>query len=346
MSLSSQLNPEPDPKDSTPSESDSSAVSTEPSLLGSQSQVTPTETVATEQPVVETVPSPVTTPVAPSLQITEAPQPKSEYDQITDFLLGQIGDIGSKENLKLGIYSEPGGTKSSFAGTAPNNLVIDLEDGLIAAKTAYHHSGRPMAPNVKAFPYSKFLGAEELVKRFADHHPALESFDVLTIDTISDMHKRELQGILDREWARRPDSVNRFNPDTVEDNVYTEVNQMLSHFMRTLRELDRDLIILAHAQTVEPRGKPAKTYFDFSEKLTNKLMAMMDIVGYMSWMEVPDSQGNAVRKPTIRFHTEGTIYCKTRIPLPELVVDPTFPEIKAEWDKARLEGNVAPQETE
>jgi hypothetical protein len=185
-----------------------------------------------------------------------------------------------------------------------------------------------------------------LVKRFADHHPALEQFEVLTLDTISDMYKREFQIILDREWANRPESVNRFDPDSLgkDKNPYTEVNQMLQFFMRTLRDLDRDLIVLAHGQTVEPKGKQAKTYFDFSEKLNNKLMAMLDIVGYMTRVEVPDGNGGVVEKPMLRVISEGTIYCKTRIPLPATILDPTFPQLKAAWNQAWESGTVATAE--
>lgn len=331
MSLSSQIQPEPE----------------KPTEVEVPKEETGEQAVASVVPAaaVNMSSTPVVTAPSPSIQVVSPP---SQYDLITEALLSKIGDIGGKSNLKLGIYGDPGTTKSSFAGTAPNNLIIDLEDGLIAAKTAQHYSGRPLADNVKAFPYNKFLGAEELVKRFADHHPALEQFDVLTIDTISDMHKRELQNILDREWMQRPDSVNRFDPDSLgkDKNPYVEVNQMLSFFLRTLRDLDRDLIVLAHGQTVEPKGKPSKTYFDFSEKLTNKLMAMLDIVGYMTRVEVPDGKGGVVEKPMLRVISEGTIYCKTRIPLPATILDPTFGQIKDAWNKAIQEGSVSEAEPE
>lgn len=309
------------------STTDAAPLSVEAVPNASTTQVTP---VTTSSPVVTAPAGIVVTNTATAQPTaTNGNVPGLSYDDITDALLASIGDIGEKINFKMLIHGEPGSTKSSFLGSVPNCLIWDLEQGMISAKTAHIHTGRPMASGIQAVPYKSMMQGEAIVERLASHHPDFEKYEVFAIDTISSLHKRTLEDIMKREWRKRP-SMNVNVPDT---EHYTEVNEVLTRFIRSLADLDRDIIILCHSQTVEPKNKPAKTYPDFSEKLSNKLEAMMDIVGYMNMTPIPQEDGTKVIKPTIRVVSDGVTHAKTRIPLPEVILDPTYPAIKTEWEK-------------
>lgn len=285
------------------------------------SQITPEP----EQPVVPVIeveapkeadqPSPTVT-----TQPVEPAPVKSQYEQITDALLKSIGDIGAKSKFKILIYGDPGTGKSTFLGTSPNNLIYSFEDGLVSINTA----SRPKAENVQEIPFKSNYQAEVLMERLLANDPAFDKWSTFSVDTLSDYHKRTLSEITEREWQKQP-SRNRYVPVT-ED--YVEANRKMENLARQLRDLDRDIIVLAHAKTVEPKNKPAKIYPDFSESLANKIEAMMDIVGYMSMQEV---DGKLV--PVLRVTTEGTIHAKTRVPLPPEIIDPTFPQLKEIWMK-------------
>lgn len=302
----------------------------------------PTESVEDSAPTTESPApaTPATTVQSTGVQVTSAAtqQAMNDYDAVTDALLNSIGDIGESSNLKMLIYGDPGTMKSSLLGTAPNNLIYDFEDGLIAAKTAVHHTGRPLAPNVKALPYKSMFQAEAIVKRLAAKDPAFAWVEVFSIDTVSSMHKRTIEMVTEREWAKRPSTRNKYKTETEE---YAEVNEILTRYVRSLADLDRNLIILAHAQTVTPKNRPDKTYPDFSEKLANKLEAMMDIVGYMFKMEVDDGQGGKKIVPVLRVNGDETIHCKSRIPLPDLIQDPTYEQLKFAWEQAKESGTLA-----
>ena len=264
-------------------------------------------------------PSPATTDepsIAPAIT-----QPV--VDNTINEILAKIGDdITSGAKMKMLIYGEPGSMKSSFTATAANNLVLDLEDGLISAK----HSPHGVAHNVRPYPWQGFEDFAKLIGVLQNNPPELDWIDVLSIDTFSDLHKRALAEVTEREWRKRPSS-NRFVAET---EHHVENNERMLRMIRALRDLNRDLLIVTHSKTVEPKGKPSKTYADFSESLSNRIMGMMDIVGYAEKKVIDDEVSMVVK-----FTGDGSIHCKTRIPLPDEMINPTFSDIKKVWEESK-----------
>lgn len=251
--------------------------------------------------------------------VSEPEQPP--VDDILKSLMANIHEIGQKESFKILIYGDPGTTKSSFAATAPNNLIVDLDEGLISAKA----SPNGIANGVRSFPWIGFNGLSALIGKLNQNVEELAWVETLTIDPFSETHKRGLDEVLAREHAKAPGTFNRWKPET--DHHQENNNRMLA-IIRALKDLDRNIIITAHAKTVEPKNKPAKTFPDFSESLANKIEGMMDIVGYMTRREI---DGEMV--PILRVVTDGTVHAKTRVPLPVEIIDPKWPQLKAAWDK-------------
>lgn len=250
-------------------------------------------------------------------------QPVQSAEEILNGIMGRIGDkIGVSSNLKMLIHGDPGSMKSSFGATAPNNLVADLEDGLMAAKFSPHG----VAPNVRPYPWVSFEDFDMLCKALAADVEPLKNVEVFTVDTFSEVHKRGLAEVTEREWRKRP-STNRYVPET---EHHQENNERMLRIIRSLKDMNRNLIILTHSTTVEPKGKQAKTYPDFSEKLANKIEAMMDIVAYAEKRIV---DGNLVMVMTFR-SGEG-VHCKTRIPLPNEMINPTYADIVKVWEESK-----------
>lgn len=285
---------------------------TDTSVTASPVESTTTESTLTDSPT--TVAAQTTTPT-----VSEVTQPP--VDDVLKSLMANIVDIGQKESFKMLIYGDPGTTKSSFAATAPNNLIVDLDEGLVSAKS----SPNGIAEQVRAFPWIGFNGLSALIGKLSQNTPELDWVETLTIDPFSETHKRGLDEVLAREHAKAPRTANRYVAET---EHHTENNNRMLAIIRALKDLNRNLIITAHARTVEPKGKPAKTFPDFSESLANKIEGMMDIVGYMTRREI---DGEMV--PILRVTTDGTVHAKTRVPLPVEIANPTWPQLKAAWDK-------------
>lgn len=294
-----------------PTEQSTTPTSTDQSVTAPTVESTTTEsTTTTENPTIQ----------APII----SGDPQEQVNSIADAIMAKIQPIGQRSCFKMMLYGEPGTIKSSIVATAPNNLIIDNEDGLISAK------GSPfgIADNVRSFPFTDFDELSNLIGLLMNHYEPLEQYKVLSLDTFSEMHKIGLANVLTREHLNRPNSVNAYKAET---EHHSENNEFILRVLRALKNLDRDLIITAHSRTVEPKSKPAKTYADFSESLSNRIMAMMDVVGYMSWMD--DGNGNTI--PVMRTVSDGTIHCKSRIPLPPLIPNPTYPMIRAAWEESK-----------
>lgn len=270
------------------------------------------------------------TPAPSGIQVIGQPvsTAPSQEDILND-IMGNIGEgIGHGSNLKILIYGDPGSMKSSLAATAPNNLVADLEDGLMAAKFAPHG----IAENVRPYPWKGFENFANLIGTFLNNPPELDWVETFTIDTFSELHRRALAEITEREWRRRPGSVNRYVPET---EHHMENNERMLRMIRALRDMNRNLILLTHGTTVEPKGKPSKTYPDFSEKLANKIEGMMDAVGYAEKRVIEFPEGKKLCQ-VVKFQADEGIHCKTRIPLPAEMINPTMADILRVWEESKI----------
>jgi hypothetical protein len=270
-----------------------------------------------------TAPTVTPQPSVVSAQPIASSPSASAADSILDSVLSKIGDIGTTSSFKMMIIGPPGQSKSSFLATAPNNLIMDFEDGLMSAMG----SPNGVAEGVQALPYNNFEEFGALVAGFMQGDERLKRFNVFSIDTLSDLHKRFLQEVTERDWRRQP-SKNRYVPET---EHYTEVNERINRVVRALRDAPVDVLITSHSKTVEPKNDTAKTYADFSESLSNKVMAQMDIVGYLQFQKVDNQM-----VPVLRTTTDGIIRCKTRVPMPAEIINPTYEKIRGYWDAAKV----------
>lgn len=218
------------------------------------------------------------------------------------------------------IYSEPGVGKTTLMGQIPNNLIIDTEKGRITLEENAKHSSDLIAPGVSVLPYKTFEGLELAIKKFHEEPEQLKNIETITIDTLNNLHKRGLEAVLEREWAKNPISVNRYVPET---EHHTENNELVRRLVQSMVDLDRNIMFIAHSKTVEPKNKPSKTYPDFSERLANTISAMVDVVGYMYMAEI---DGDVHR--VIRFRPTDEISAKSRLKqLPDNMIDPTWEKI-------------------
>lgn len=310
----------PDPvikADASPSPASSTVATTE--VSPTPVNTSNTESVTVSAPT-DSTPGQTVTPPSPNQTNTI----KSEYDQITDMLLSTIGDPGMNQHMKIMIYGDPGSRKTSWLGQVPNNLIWDMEDGVVAIKSAAITTGIPTAPGVQVIPFKSMYQGKMIIERIAARTPGFDKFGCFSVDTVSDISKRELMRLSKEAFAMQPLSRREFTPDTPE---YVEVNNMLAEFVRDLRDLPCDIVVTAHAKTVEPKNKPAKTYPDFSESLANKLEAMMDIVAYAE-KRIIDGQEQIVW----RVSAGDGIHAKTRIPLPTEILNPSYADLRAVWE--------------
>lgn len=268
------------------------------------------------------VPEPEQEPTIVAVEEPKEVEIKAEGEHPTDpvlaALLAKMKPVAKRKKfLKIMIYSDPGAGKTTFLGTAPNNFIMDVEDGLSSLDNVPHL----LAEGVQVLPYNNFEALKRTVETFHNAPPQLANFETFSIDSASELHKRGLAEITERDFQRNPLN-NRYVAET---DQHMENNEHIRRLISSLRDLPMNLIVTAHARTIEPKGQAARTFPDFSEKLANTLSGIMDIVGYMHLKEV-----DGETKRVLRVHSNGTIAAKTRIGgLPEEIVDPTWSKL---WD--------------
>jgi hypothetical protein len=292
----------------------------------------PKDPVSAEaEPTTEPVPTEVTEATVPTAPETTA-EDAENVDAALNKMLGLIGEsiADADDNFKIMIYGDPGTVKTSFALTAPNNLIWNLERGLISGVDSPHG----IAENVKPLKFLSFAQGEVLTRKLYERPDELDWVKVFTVDTISNLGRRSLAELTTQSHAEGRIR-SQYKAETDEN---TENNERMDRLVTAIADLDRDLILIAHERTVEPKNKPSKTYPDFSESLANKLEAKMDIVGRMTWEQMDDKL-----VPVMTVKAVG-IHCKTRVKLPDQIIDPTWPQLHAAWkttmEKAR-NGSVA-----
>lgn len=272
-----------------------------------------TDTIIDNEPGAETEPAP---PVDPE-------PTKPEADEVLEALLGKLTDLDDSDSkLKILIWGEPDTGKTTTAATAPNNLFIDAEKG----NTSLLNNPDILGKGSRRYPYKSFQGLEILLGYLQDENPAFDWAEVVTIDTLSNLHKRGLAEVVEAEWRKAPGLVNRYRAET---EHHTENNEHIRRLVDQLKDLDRHLIITAHSRIVEPKGKPAKYFPDFSEKLATAIVSLVDICVYIEKREV-----DGELKRVYRFRTDSNIMTKCRIgSLPDEATDVTWPALLDAWNK-------------
>lgn len=256
------------------------------------------------------------------IEVENVPEPEIKPDptgsEFLDLLLDKIEPITkSKTKLKIMIYSDPGAGKTTFAGQIPNNLIIDAEEG---TQSILNHP-ELMAEGVARLPYKTFEGLERTIEEFHKNQTALEKFTTISIDSLSNLHKRGLAEVTEREWKKNPTLTNRYVAET---EHHTENNEHIRRLVQQMCDLPQNIVLTAHKRLIEPKNMPAKTFPDFSEKLANTISGMMDIVAYMYITEI-----DGVEKRVLKFHPSSGIAAKCRwAAFPDNMVDPTWMKVQ------------------
>lgn len=251
--------------------------------------------------------------------MTTTPAPAMTAEEILQAIVGKITDPGTTNSCKVLIYSDPGAGKTTFLGSIPKFLMHDVEDSAFVLKAPIPS----IKKDVKVLPYTSFYQVEKVVGFLQENNPAFDAYETYGIDSMSALHKKGLAEITEREWnggrGRNSAGLPR-NRYVAETEDHTENNEHIRRLVDSLKDLNRNIVITAHQRTVQLKDGTVKTYPDFSEKLSNTLAGMMDIVGYMTVKK----QGNETVR-VLKVKSEGLVTCKTRFTnMPDELVNPTW----------------------
>lgn len=263
------------------------------------------ETVATVSPTSSNVES------APAEPVTS---PSPSVDPVLDAIMGRIVPVSDiPHRRKVLIYSDPGAGKTIFAATAPNPLIHDTENG-----TASINNHPELVNKVKVLPFVSLYQFEQLIIRMIEGNNPLDEYDTYVIDTLSNLHKT---GLADTTVTNAQAKAGK-NEFVAETEDHTENNERIRRMVSKLNELSatKNIIILCHCKKIERRDKSLVFSPDFSDKLTNAINALVDVVGYMHLKEE-----NGTINRYLRLRGDQNYTAKTRFAShPVEIVNPTW----------------------
>lgn len=205
------------------------------------------------------------------------------------------------------LYSEPGNGKTTWAASAPDPLIIDVDSGSlsIALKNV------PVLRD--KYKYDDIVGLVSALRANPD------LYKTVVIDTVSELQKRWTDAIVQAAHARNP-ARHQFIP-TQQD--YNETTIMIRRVVLDLLSIGRNVILVAHSVEKQdgPDG-PTHIRPNMTPALAGALFGLVDIMAFMKY----DARK---QERTFYFETTHTILAKHRYAefLPASAKDVTFTQL-------------------
>lgn len=175
-----------------------------------------------------------------------------------------------KPSIIMVTYGEGGVGKTTFAATAPRPIIADCENG------------------------SKYFGLRgiesdvALIEDWSDMQEFLDialtdKYDTVIIDPIGELMEK-----LTRHMVSKADSklVQKDGNPTMAG--WGWLKQTMRNFLKVMRDSGKNVIVVAHVQEKDDEGRMIKRPM-VATKLSEELVNLVDIVGYMTTINDPES---------------------------------------------------------
>lgn len=195
------------------------------------------------------------------------------------------------------IYGPSGAGKTTYLGTAPRLLLIDVEQGTTALAA--------QGVAVDVWTVTEFEEIWE-VYQYLREHP--EEYDSVGIDSYTDLCAKCLESVVDE--AEERDS--RRLTDVAELRDHGRVTIKMAKVLRRFRDLPINLIIICTER--QPNERQPKIGPNLPESLTLQAIAYMDQIGYLDIdFEAAEEDGELIPVRKMLFYSpSGSIRVKDR----------------------------------
>ena len=231
------------------------------------------------------------------------------------------------QQLSIAIYGYTGSGKTHLAGTAPDNLYLDLENGY-ATLLNVPFTG-------KVFHCDTARELRQVIAPFGNAESTKEAIDklgfqpkVLTIDTLSRMQQNSQLDIIDHREVKAGRQ-----EDVMEMREWGQMLIQAYRLMKILPNQGYDIIALVQAREFEdPATKVVKWMPNLQGQFGDQIGAYFDILAFLEIHQLTD--GSVVHR--LHLQPSGGWTAKSRYQgLPPYLDNPTFPQIKEMILKAR-----------
>lgn len=171
--------------------------------------------------------------------------------------------------INIGLYG-PGGTgKTVGACSAPGPILVGNAEGESALRYA---RGKYGDDKIHEFPVAKSADLDALYLHMKD---GCEE-QTFVLDTIGETYQRLVEELAGSGRASLQN--------------YGDVNTKIERFVRAIRDLPINVVILAHEQVDDEEGEVTRRPSTGGKKLPEKIVAMMDVIGYTAVVPATDDE--------------------------------------------------------
>lgn len=228
-------------------------------------------------------------------------------------ILGKIATVSEKPPpLRACLFGPPGAGKTTFAARAPKPLLLDVEGG---ARSLMNF---PELRDTSVLPVSSYRDVEDTIWEFRESDELREEYKTLILDTGTELQAMLLSDIL-KEKNRKDSSRNAYAAQMLD---YKENSEMLRRMVVALRDLQMNIIIIAHSsESKDDSDGRIYTRPGFTPKLAETIKGLMDVQGYLT----ADVSKEGERTHYLQVHPANNVQAKCRIGgLPVVIENPTM----------------------
>jgi hypothetical protein len=157
------------------------------------------------------------------------------------------------------LYGPPGTGKSMGAATAPGPILYLNAEGPGAVRLVHQTYGEKIHEVA-------VTGAKTLEEAFLHLKDGKGDEQTLVVDTVGEVYRVLVEEISN---GGRPSLQN-----------FGDVNTKIERWVRTLRDLPINIVLIAHEQVDDEEGQATRRPLTGGRKLPEQVMAQVDVVGY------------------------------------------------------------------
>lgn len=165
--------------------------------------------------------------------------------------------------LNVLLYGPPGTGKSVAATSAPGPVLVlnaEGEGGLFFARRQHGNA------HIREVPFVDASTLDDVYLYLKES----KQIKTVVVDSVGEVHRR----LLENYGGERP---------TLQQ--HGDVNLKIERFVRSLRDLPLNVILVAHEQLDDVEGEQVRRPLTGGKKLPEVVMAMVDVVAYSSVLE-------------------------------------------------------------
>lgn len=222
--------------------------------------------------------------------------------------LYNTADPNTKPPVVMLVYGQGGVGKTTFTSTAPKPLLADVENG------------------------SKYFGLRgikmdvALIETWNDIeqfylHVKNSDYETIVVDPIGELMEKlkvHIQKTKEKKWVQYDGSLSMAG--------WGEMKERMRNFVKSIRDLGKHVILVAHVEEKDDEGKLIKRP-KIMTKISEELIAMVDIVGFMETVRQPAENGEMTDKRIIRVQPSEKYESKDRTGQLGGIIEPDFDKI-------------------